>query len=153
MKPTNKLLSLTYILLCFATFGYSQETHVVTLYVNTAEITKNSIPEHANFGQTDGVTNEDYTTFVNLNDNIEWIGVSTSSVNDEVNITKIKYKKGKKLLQRDENDGEKKVMAKVDKGEKGDEEKYVLHFNIVSQTNPQNRTFIIDPKISIKSQE
>ncbi|MFD1314763.1 hypothetical protein [Namhaeicola litoreus] len=153
MKSTNRLLSLTLILLLFVTFSYSQETHVVTLYVNTAELTKNSISEHANFGQTDGVTNEDFTTFVYVNDNVEWIGVSTSSEEDEVNITKIKYKKGKKLLQRDENDGVKKVMAKVDKGDSGDEEKYILYFNIVSQTNPQNRTFIIDPKIQIKTQE
>ncbi|MCK7530599.1 MAG: hypothetical protein MZV63_05920 [Marinilabiliales bacterium] len=37
------------------------------------------------------------------------------------------------------------VKAKVTKGNSGDEEKYKLHFKIISQSNPQDQTFKIDP--------
>lgn len=139
-------------MLLTCSFILAQETHTVTLYVDTDNITKNTIAENANFGQNVGTTNEDFTIEVNKGDNIEWVGVSTSDTG-EVHIKKIKYKKGNKLLQRDENDGEKTVKAKVDKGNKGDVEEYDISFKIVSSVNNQNRVFRIDPKIRIKSQD
>ncbi len=153
MKTTKRLLILPLFLLLFLSENsLSQELHTITLYVNTSALTHNrDVNQYANFGQEAGISNEDYTVLVNLNDDIEWVGVSSSAPDtDLVYITKIKHDKKDKLLNSDDIDGEKVVKGKVNKGKPGEEEKYSIHFKIVSQTNPQNKTFKIDPVLKIK---
>jgi len=153
MTTTKRLLILPVFLLLFLSENsLAQELHTITLYVNTSALTHNrDVNQYANFGQEAGISNEDYTVLVNLNDDIEWVGVSSSAPDtDLVYITKIKHDKKDKLLNSDDIEGEKVVKAKVTKGNSGDTEKYKLHFKIVSQTNPQDETFKIDPVLKIK---
>ena len=63
--------------------------HVVTLYVDTANITKNSIDEYANFNQPKGISNEDFTIHVRKGDLVIWNALSISDEPVEVNITAI----------------------------------------------------------------
>jgi len=152
MKTRKRLLILPLFLLLFLSENsLAQELHTITLYVNTSALTHNkNVNQNANFGQEVGISNEDYTVLVNLNDEIEWVGVSSSAPEtDLVYITKVKHEKKDKLLNSDDIDGEKVVKAKVTKGNSGAEEKYKLHFKIVSQSNPQNQTFKIDPVLKI----
>jgi len=152
MKTRKLLLILPVFLLLFLSENsLSQELHTITLYVNTSALAhERDVNQYANFGQEAGISNEDYTVLVNLNDDIEWVGVSSSAPDtDLVYITKIKHDKKDKLLNSDDIDGEKVVRAKVTKGNSGNEEKYTIHFKIVSQTNPQNQTFKIDPVLRI----
>jgi len=129
------------------------KTHRITLYVNTKYLKNKRDANkyaYANFGQDPRISNKDYTVLVNLNDDIEWVGVSSSDPDtDQVYITKIKYENKEKLLNCDDIDGEIVVKAKVTKGKGGDEEKYTLHFKIVSPANPQNGSFNIDPILRI----
>lgn len=152
MKTTNRLLILPVFLLLFLSENsLAQELHTITLYVNTSALVQDrDVNQYANFGQEAGISNEDYTVLVNLNDDIEWVGVSSSDPDtDQVYITKIKYENKEKLLNCDDIDGEIVVKAKVTKGKGGDEEKYTLHFKIVSPANPQNGSFNIDPILRI----
>jgi hypothetical protein len=153
MRTTKRLLILPVFLFIFLSENFfAQELITITLYVNTGSLTHNrDVDQYANFGQGAGISNENYTVDVNLNDEIEWVGVSSSAPEtDLVYITKIKHDKKEKILNSDDIDGEKVVKAKVTKGNSGDEEKYKLHFKIISQSNPQDQTFKIDPVLKIR---
>ncbi|MDZ7612888.1 MAG: hypothetical protein U5K51_03585 [Flavobacteriaceae bacterium] len=153
MKTTKQFLILSVFLLIFLSENsFAQELRTITLYVNTGSLTHNrDVDQYANFGQEAGILNKDYTVEVNLNDEIEWVGVSSSAPEtDSVYITKIKHQKKSKLLDSDDINGEKVVKAKVTKGNSGDEEKYDIHFKIISASNPQNRSFNIDPVLKVK---
>ena len=90
---------LAVILLSFSATCYAQTEHVIVLQVNTANIEKQNVEAYCNFeGQNPEIAPRDFTTFVQNGDIIRWIGVSTSSENDVVNITSINYQGGKNLL-------------------------------------------------------
>lgn len=153
MKTTKQFLILPVFLLIFLSENsLAQELHTITLYVNTGLLTQNrDVDQYANFGQDASISNKDYTVEVNMNDDIEWVGVSSSAPDtDFVHITKIKHDKKEKILNSDDIDGEKVVRAKVTKGNIGDTEKYEIRFKITSASNPQDRTFNIDPVLKIR---
>jgi predicted RNA-binding protein len=106
---------------------------------------------YANFGQDPNIPNKDYTVEVNLNDDVIWVGESSSSPGiDTVFIKEIRFKKGKKILNEDILREEKEVRGKVDKGKMGDQESYFISFAFHSKTNPQNnKIFQIDPILRI----
>lgn len=136
---------------------YSNNVHVVTLYVNTAEINNGNINEYANFGQPKSITNEDYTTNVRKGDIVIWKGVSVSDPLDIVSITSINHHGGPKLFNKNllrGNGGDNEVVVGVvtkgpemEDGTLMDEEKYVLHFKVQRNGKPQNQPYKIDPKI------
>lgn len=147
MKPTYKLsLLLTLCLMPITSLLYSQT--VVTLNVDTTEIDKHEDLNMTCYftGQPEGVSLEDFTIEVVVGEEITWVGQSTVD-ETTVEIKKIKYEKGVKLLDGDDIDSkgdEKFVKAKVDKGNPADAEKYTIHFKV------GNKPFKIDPVIRIK---
>ncbi len=153
MKSTNQLLMLTaIILLSFSTTSYAQPEHVIVLKVNTAEIAKPNIDGYCSFeGQDPEITNQDYTIYVNNGDVIRWVGVSTSSENDVVNITAINYQGGKNLLGVNILRGDEGVVTgTVQNGAVGEEEKYTLSFKVIRNGTQKNGTYLIDPKIKVR---
>ena len=148
---TRQLLAITALLLCTFLSSFAQETVVITLNVNTGQIDNKNLASTCNFGQDDGISNEDYTVVVNVGDNIVWEGVSTSSEDDIVNITMIKYVGGKNIFGKDlgpdGNDPKQKVRGKVLSSTDGNAYKYDISFTVINNGVKRNGTFHIDPKI------
>ncbi len=130
---------------------YSNQIHVITLYVNTTDIQKPNIGDYANFRQSSDISNEDYTTHVRKGDIVIWRGVSTTDSLDVVNITSINHHGGPKLFDKNVlkgNGGDNEVVVGViTKGPVEEKEKYVLHFTVKRNGEPQIHPFKIDPKI------
>ncbi len=161
MKTTNRLLILTAILClvaCKAKFPltiFSNQVHVITLYVNTNNIDQTNIEKNANFGQAPGISNEEYTTYVRRGDIVIWRGVSINDPLDIVNITTIEHDTlddnsknfFDKNMIRGNGDDHETVVGTLKKGNRGEFQKYILKFTVLDNGEPRNGTFIIDPKM------
>ena len=156
MKTTKQILNLMLIVV----FAFSinscncekLDTKTITLYVDTDNITRGNLDSTCNFGQAKGVSNKDFITYVGLGEEINWVGVSSpSSETDEVYITHIIHKKGKKFFNKKELSGKKKVKGKVkDKNlKKGDSMKYSIKFTVIKKGNKPQK-FTIDPRLIMK---
>lgn len=159
LKLTNTTMKLKNLFLaCLIAIGFTtintlhaQTTHTITLNVDTGKITKRTVNKYANFGQTNGVSNENYTTTVRLGDYVEWVGVSSTSEDDEVAIVSINHQGGARVFGKNilkGSDGV--VMAEVTAGKAGEFEKYTVKFNVYVNGVKKSGVFIIDPKIVIK---
>ena len=72
---------------------------VVTLFVDTQSIQKPNDSAYCNFGQADGVSNEEFTIVANVGDTITWRGVSSSAPStDVVSVVAINYEGGKNVF-------------------------------------------------------
>ena len=154
MNASFRLLA---ILLLVATCAPSlaQQTRVITLYVNTGEISKPDEFQYCYFeGQPEDSDSREYTIEVSPGDIIEWRGVSTSSDNDRVLITSINYQGGDNVFDRnvlkDTRDNPGVVNGVIQQGTNGFEEKYVVFFKVINGTRQRNGTFQIDPKIRVR---
>jgi hypothetical protein len=142
---------------------YSSNVHVITLYVNTAEINNGNIDETTNFGQADSISNKKYTTHVRKGDLVIWKGVSVSDPLDIVNISSINHQGGPRLFNKnllkgnggDDNGANEVVIGVVTQGPemkdgiKLDNEQYVLHFKVKRDGEPQVKPYKIDPYIKV----
>lgn len=142
---------------------YSNNIHVITLYVNTAEINNGNIDKYANFGQSDTISNMDYTTHVRKGDIVIWKGVSVNDPLDIVNISSINHHGGPKLFNKnvlngnggDDQGANEVVIGVVTKGPETndgtsrDKEKYVLHFKVKRNGKPPVQSHKIDPYIKV----
>ena len=162
MRTKNLLLFATILLSLGKSYSQDQQTHTVTLYVNTAEITHQNtnqvcyiIAETSGEDpiQSDGDL-ENFTIEVNLGDIVVWNGVSTSSENDDVNIKRIKHEHGPDVFENPDLPGNgqnrEQVQGTVRRGNRGDIEKYKIHFTVFNNGNQRNGNFKIDPKIKVK---
>lgn len=152
MKTNLHRVNVLFILLFYInTVSYGQITYEVVLNVDTGEIVKPNESEYCSFGQPSDISNEDYTIFVSNGDQIRWIGVSSSSDKDVVEISSINYQGGKNLLGENVIRGQDGIVtATVRDAEVGDEEKYTIGFKVLNDGEHRNGTFHIDPKIKVK---
>lgn len=86
-------------------FSFSNSTRepaanvTVTLLVDTGAVNKDNTGETCSFqGQPEGVSNEAFTIEVNVGDMVTWVGASTSSEEDVVEIIQINYQGGKNVF-------------------------------------------------------
>jgi hypothetical protein len=133
---------------------YNNKQHLITLYVDTSQITNNTVNQFSNFGQTDGSSNENYTTTVNVGDIITWRGVSTSSDDDVVNITAIKHENGNDIFSKNRlpgNGGDPEIVVGLvlNLAPEGTEYKYKISFTVKNNGVQRNGVFHIDPKIRV----
>lgn len=141
----------------------AQQRITIRLNVNTAQITRNTISQNANFGQNSTISNEDYTITANVGDTIVWEGV-TSIPGHRVSIEQINHQGGVRVFNRNALNGRNGVVMGIiadtdsrksgqDKGiRRGDTEKYVIRFRVFRNDNETqlNGILQIDPKITIK---
>lgn len=154
MKTTNLLL----ILVAVMSLVSCGQLHVVTLYVDTANIEQATIAANANFGQPTGISNEDYTTHVRRRDRIIWDAVSISDPSEVVEITSINHISGDRIFERKTgiiqpesfswNGITQLLVATKIKTRPGTQkaylkEKYGLEFKVAGKEG----TFLIDPVI------
>lgn len=135
--------------------AFSQTPIVITLEVNTAEITKNNKDVTCTFmKKPDNVTNEDFTIEAKVGDIIVWKGVSSSNPEgDRVDITAINHEGGKNVFGKNKLNGNgqqpETVIGTVVQGAPGDVDKYKISFKVFNAGTKRNGTFHIDPKIQI----
>ncbi|MDX5585498.1 MAG: hypothetical protein QNK20_11350 [Aureibaculum sp.] len=151
MKTTNRLFILMgIVLMLLSSNSYAQETHTITLNVNTSTVDKHNTDETCNFGQESGVSNKDFTIEVSVGDTIIWEGVSTSSDEVLVNITAINHEGGINVFNKNKLHGDgqypERVIGTVIQGVPGDEDKYKISFKMSNRDG----TFHIDPILKIK---
>lgn len=155
IKKSGFVLSLSTLLVCsfLATHAQESKTVVVTLNVNTGQIDNKNLATTCNFGQDQNISNENFTIEVNVGDSITWRGVSsTSPATDIVEITKIKYAKGKNIFGKDDllPGKNKKISGKaLSKTTAEDIYKYDISFTVTNNGTKRNGTFKIDPKIIV----
>jgi hypothetical protein len=135
-------------------FNANMRFRTIVVQVNTADIHPGGdIDKYVSFpGQAPGVSLKDFTTNVSLGDTILWIGVSSSNpFEDEVLIEQINYQGGDNLLEKNTINGKNgSVMATIKKeGEKGEEEKYVIHIKVKKQGGSPSAMYQIDPKMRL----
>ena len=133
MKKAKRLFVLVAITtLSFNYTAYGQEERVITLYVNTAEITNQNEYQVSYFaGQVEGTDTRNFTIYVSPGDRIIWQGVSsTSPDNDIVNIKSINYEGGKNVFDQNvlkaDRDSPGIVIGVVKNGTEGFEQKYKI---------------------------
>ena len=130
----------------------AQKTHIIRLNVDTGKITKQTVNTYANFGQTNGVSNINYNTYVGIGDYVKWVGVSSSSRSDIVSIKSINHQGGARVFGKNVLRGHGgEVVGKVTQGKPGQYEKYTVKFHVYINGVRKSGTFIIDPKLTIKT--
>ncbi len=129
---------------------------VITLYVDTAQINNRNVNASCNFGQAQDISNEEFTTVVNLGDSVTWQGVSANAPStDVVNIVSINHEGGKNVfdanvLKGSTSEGREKVTATaIQRTTGGEKYKYKISFTVFNNGTKRNGTFHIDPKIEV----
>lgn len=152
----KSLRALSVVILALFSSGQvlAQTEHVITLYVNTSDIQNPNLNDYCNFGQDEGISNEDYTIEVSVGDTIVWVGQSNSNDTDQVLIESINHQGdqggrdvfGQNVL-RGEN-GE--VRGTIQFSTEGQADyKYMLSFRVLNNGEPRGGVFNIDPKIRV----
>ncbi|MFH6769806.1 hypothetical protein V8G56_13725 [Gaetbulibacter aquiaggeris] len=164
MKTTNRLsLVLVFLLFFVITTSFSQQTHYITLHVNTEQINSQNELETCYFtsespdGQviTSSGNIQEFTTVVNAGDTIVWRGQSSNDPdNHTVNISSINYHGGDNVFDQNVLNGNggspEEVVGVVKVGTNGQTEKYAIKFKVFNNGNQNGGTFNIDPKISVQ---
>jgi len=162
MKTINPLFALLFISLFFiSSLSFAQQTHYVTLHVNTNVITSQNELEVCSFtsesaeGDISEGDIENFTISVSAGDYIIWNGVSSSDPdNSIVNISSINYHGGDNVFDTNvlQGNGEtpEEVVGMVQPGTNGKTEKYAVKFTVVNNGQRRGGTFSIDPKIRVK---
>ncbi len=155
MKVKTRLLYLFAAFIICSSLGLPPTTHVITLQVDTGNISNSNVDEVSNFGQSPSISNHDFLTEVSLGDIVMWNGVSSSAPDqDKVIITSINHEGGARIFGRNTLKDSKQnpgvVVGIVSEGKEGDEEKYKVSFKVLNRGNQRNGTFHIDPKLQVK---
>ena len=126
---------------------------IVTLNVDTSQISVQNVDSNSNFGQGPGISNEDFLTRVNAGDTVIWQGVSSVTPSDTVNIININHSGGSSVFSHDNLPGNglhpEKVSGAVRNNAKGETEKYTIQFNVFNNGTRRPGVFSIDPKIQV----
>lgn len=164
MKTSNRLFQVLFVVLFFiTTLSFSQETHYVTIHVDTNQINSQNELEVCYFSSQspgmDPLTSEgnleEFNIIVNAGDIIIWNGVSSSnSENDIVNVTSINYHGGDNVFGTNvlngNGDTPEIVQGTVEPDTNGRVEKYTIKFTVLNNGERRGGTFQIDPKITVK---
>ncbi|APU68767.1 MAG: hypothetical protein ABGW91_09900 [Christiangramia sp.] len=154
MKKIFRVLGICSLFLVLVSAN-SNDTHLITLTVDTSAINSSNIDEVSSFGQESGVTNEEYTITVKSGDIVVWQGVSSSSEDDEVLISAINYQGGTNVFGqntlKDTSQNPGVVIGVVGDHPDGTETKYMISFKVRNNGSRRNGTFNIDPKIMVKN--
>ncbi|NMM47905.1 hypothetical protein [Marinigracilibium pacificum] len=155
-----KNIFITLMIMCLISLGteykvLSQTTHTLTLKVNTADIKKRDAYLYCTFsGQPENTDTREFKTVVDVGDKIIWLGVSTSSENDIVQIKSINHEGGDNVFDKnvlkDSNENPGIVEGIVQQGTEGFVQKYKISFKIIRNGDPDNTNYNVDPKIEVR---
>ena len=126
--------------------------HLIELQVNTADPNKlDSTKKWRFIGQGPNEPDSLFTTLVRPGDRVIWVGVSSSSIEDKVEITKIKHIRGKQVLTKKTLTGKDGVVVGdiVHDADTGAVGKYELKFKVTNKLLEASDTITVDPKLRI----
>jgi hypothetical protein len=150
MKTIPTLFFSTLLMLFSVNQAISQEKYEIILSVDTDKFSIQNMDDTCSFGQGDEICNECYTVEVEKGDTVIWKGKSSSSEEDTVEITSIKYSNGTDLFNNKElraSNGE--VTGTIAKGNAGQYLKYDIYFKLYRSGNYIGE-FSIDPKLRMR---
>lgn len=163
MKTSNRLFQAFVVMLFFSVSScFSQETHYVTIHVDTNLINSQNELSVCYFTSEspgmDPITSEgnleDFNITVAAGDTIVWRGVSSNSESDTVNVTSINYHGGDNVFETNVLNGNgespEEVVGVVKSDANGLVEKYTIKFTVLNNGERRGGTYQIDPKITVK---
>ncbi|WP_282124463.1 hypothetical protein [Algibacter mikhailovii] len=153
MKKTNQIFIVLFILV-IGNINYAQ-TNIITLHVNTDELTNNNVnsEEITYFTAPDSQVDvasppEAFTITVEEGSTIIWEGVSSSNDEDTIEIYMIKRERGPRIFSSDEIQGNGNGRAQAVARMQTDGEPY--KYKILFKVNGTGRMYKIDPKIKVR---
>lgn len=126
--------------------------HLIELQVDTDNPKELASTKKWKFiGQNPNEPDSLFTTLVRPGDRVIWVGVSSSSTEDNVDITKIKHIYGDLVLTKKTLTGKDgvvlgEIIHKADSGAWG---KYELSFKVTNKLLAASDTILIDPKLRV----
>lgn len=133
------------------------KSHHVILYVDTANISEGTEKDHCWIGWPyNSKPIPEYSTEIDPGEWITWIGLSISSPNDIINITRIKHKHKSDVFGRSKLNGDgnfpEKVIGTIMNDTNGEDESYTIFFSIYNGNNGGKRSgsFRVDPIIKVR---
>jgi hypothetical protein len=150
------LFSFVITFLFLSNISFGQQTHTITLHVDTENLTLENVSADSISTFTADSTQievasppEEFTVLVGDGSTVVWQAVSSSSPEDKVDIFMIKREKGPRILVSDEVMGNEngKASSVINKRLLNNPMKYQILFK-VNGTGP---VYVIDPKIKIGS--
>lgn len=154
-------LKVTFLMLIFSlVFTNSdliaQRTNIITLEVDTDNVTQDNIEETCTFGEPANMSIKDFTYEVQRGDVIIWQGRPAQPGNGLVRITEFRHDGGVELLGKRrirDTDNTGVVVGRVVDGQTGDEEVYFIKFEVRKRGSQDWNEYIIDPKLKLMPQE
>ena len=130
----------------------SSRAHLIELQVDTDNPNELASTKKWRFiGQGLDEPDSLFTTLVRPGDKVIWIGVSSSSSEDKVEITKIKHIHGEQLLTKKTLNGKDGVVVGdiVRNADTGAVGKYEIKFKVITKLLKASDTITVDPKLRI----
>ena len=148
----KKLLPALFTLLLFSTFSIAQNNTIeLLLIVDTDKITQDNINETCKFeGQPDDIDITDYTTEVQIGDEVNWKVKNIEGNSKGVKLVKFKHETGKKFFKEDSIKVKLgKIKGEIKEGESGEIEKYTLEIEVKKDGRRDWEIYYIDPKLKL----
>ncbi len=146
----KKFIPMIFSLIFLSAFSYAQKKIDLVLIVETDIITQDNISETCRFeNQADGTSIIDYTTLVNIGDEIKWKAREAEGNRASVKLEKFKHERGSKFFNKDSipvSFG--RIKGTIVQGSPNDEEKYMLVIK-VKKSGGDPIEYFIDPKLKM----
>lgn len=157
MKKSSQIFTAIVLLLLLVCHTNYAQTHVITLHVNTDELTKDNVNSEEITYFTAPETQVDvaspaeaFTITVEDGSTIIWEGVSDSG-EDSIDISMIKREKGPRIFSSDEIPGNSNGRAQAIVKKQASSEPY--KYKILFKVNGTGRMYKIDPKIKVRPRQ
>lgn len=153
MKLNSKAIILFSGLILLSTLSYAQGKKIdVLLTVDVDNITQENMEETCSFGQPEDVSNEDFTTNVQVADEVKWKISRLDGSRGSAKLVKYKHDRGNRFFGKDtipQKNGNIKGIVSNEAGEIGAEEKYSLGFKVKKRGESDWTYYMIDPKLKL----
>lgn len=157
MKVPFKIAILLFSLPLLNSYSFAQGEKIdIMLTVNVDEINSSNMNQTCSFGQPESISNEDFTTVVQLGDEIKWKIQVLDSSKGAAKLVKYKHETGPNFFKKDSIEAKNnriKGEIKADAGNDGDMDKYTLEFRVKKQGTNEWTTYAIDPKLKLSIQD
>jgi hypothetical protein len=147
---TQKLIPMIFSLIFISAFSYAQEKIDLVVIVDTDSITQDNISETCRFeDQATGTSIIDYTTLVNIGDEIKWKAEEAEGNTGKVKLEKFQHENGPKFFDKDSipvSFG--RIKGTIKNGTPNETEKYIIVIK-VKKSGGDWEEYLIDPKLKM----
>ena len=157
MKLLLKITLSVFCMILISANSYAQDQKLeIILTVDVDDIAPGNLDRTCNFGQSKDISNEDFTTVVEIGDEVKWkIRVADSS-KGAAKLIKYKHETGPKFFKKDSISARNnRIKGTIEEGAgvDGEIEKYTLEFKIKKSGTNEWINYAIDPKLKLSIQD